>query len=544
MKISFTLVALSWVVAVTPAAAQTTQIVKPQLINVPVSFGKDLHEFSNGPKVSFSADGQYLMANTDLEAKVWHMPDGELVYRFNTAMMTDDPTRRILNYRAGPPVITSDGKYLFTNSTGQDFGMMPVALETGELVGNGQVKDSLRNGTYQYRRELLGSRAERDKMLSQFRSLKISGHDDFSDDDKLSIHSMVASATYPGEIIVAFWRSFAGSRGFINDNLKESVKEVRAKQKRSSQNVFRDIHVARYKPATNTSVYLGNVLKGAFNMNLFPEEFFLALSPVDDIVYVQGIKSPEKLAYSRGRVGSPTFASINSYSGAVLWEPSTTIKNQFSFDGYNDFGFPVFKEIDNYEVLSKTVFEPNTGKVVHKYAFSAPLHRSYVHNIQWNAVVATEQLSDKSWSIALYDGSTGKHLLSFPDEQASRNSAAASDAEIKRINDYNTAAQKAMHDHWDRQAAQWAREAVAEQQKKAADAITHAANFKPCPSCKGTGVWVNSGVAKAYRRVSYSEGRSLSGSRTTIESVESSSGGYWEQRSACLQCWGKGEIRK
>lgn len=544
MRIGFPLIALSFFVASTPAVAQTTQVAEPQLINMPVSFGKDLHEYSNGPKISFSADGQYLMAFTDLEAKVWHMPEGTLVYRFNTAMMTDDPKRRILNYRAGPPVITADGKYLFTNSTGQDYGMMPVELETGELVANGLIKDSLRNGSYQYRRELLGSRPERDKMLLQFRSLKISGLDDFSNDDQLSIHSMVASAGYPGEIIVAYWRAFAGSRGFINDNLKESVKEVRANQKRLSQNVFSDIHVARYNPSTNTAVYLGNALKGAFNMNLFKEEFFLALSPIDDIVYVQGIKSPEKLAYSRGRVGSPTFASVNSYNGTVLWEPSTTIKNQFSFDGYNDFGFPIFKEIKNDEVLSKTVFEPNTGKVILKYAFSAPLHSSYVHNVQWNVVVATQQLADKSWAMALYDGSTGKHLLSFPDEQASRNSAASSDAEIKRINDYNTAAQKAMHDHWDRQTEQWAHEAVAEQKRKAADAVTHAANYKPCPVCKGTGVWVNSGVAKAYRRVSYSEGRSLSGSRTVIKNVESSTGGYWEQRSACLKCYGKGEVRR
>jgi len=527
-------------------AAQTiTQVAAPKLISVPVTFAKGLAGWDPGPKVSFSADGQYLMAYTELEAKVWRMPEGALIYRFNTALMKDDPNRGLLNYMACGIHITSDEKYLYTHGgTGQDYGLMPMDIETGQLLANGRIKDSLRNGSYQYRRELINSNEASVKMREKFKSLKIVGAQDFNMDDNISVYSMIPSADYPGEVIVAFWRSFTGNKNFIKEHMTQSVKQVRAAMKSRGNEKFIDIHAARYNPKTNTAVYLGNMMKGVVNADVFEREFYLFLSPIDDIACIQGVKSLKKTAYDMGIVGSPSFTTVNSYSGNVLWDPATTLRGQFSFDGFNDFGFPVFKVLNEELVASKFVFEPGTGKVLHRYTFSTALPKRYVHNLQWNAVVAVEQLADKSWTLALYDGTTGKHLLSFPDEQASLNVAAAKDAEIKRHNDYVNAAQKAMHDSWDRQMAENAAASLAFQQQKAREAADHAANYKPCPLCKGTGVWVNTGVAKAYRKTSYSEGRALDGSRTTIKHTESSTGGYWEQRGPCLKCSGRGEVRR
>lgn len=540
------LVAVSIVASILIGAAQTiTEVAAPQLIEVPVTFAKGLGGWDNGPKVSFSADGQYLMAYTELETKVWRMPEGALIYRFSTAMMKDDPKRGVLNYSAGPAIITADGKYLYTHGgSGQDYGMMPMDMKTGELLANGPIKDSLRNGSYQYQRELINSREARNKMLEQFKSLKIVGAQDFKAADELSVHCMIPSAAYPGEIVVAFWRSFTGSNSFIKDNMTKSVKEVRAEMKSRGNNKFLDIHAARYNPTTNTAVYLGNLMKGVVNADVFEAEFYLSLSPLDDIAYIQGVRSLAKTAYTMGRVGSPYFTSVNSFNGTVLWDPATTLRGQFSFDGFNDFGFPVFKVFNEELVASKIVFEPGTGKILHRYTFSTALPNRYVHNLQWNAVVAVEQLSDKSWTVALYDGTTGKHLLSFPDEQASRNIAAATDTENKRFNDYVNANQKAMQESWDRQIAENAAAALAVQQQKAKHAADHAANYKPCPECNGTGVWVNSGIAKAYSKTTYSEGRASDGSAVTIRHTESSNGGYWEQRTACLRCSGRGEVHR
>ena len=540
------LVAVSICVSLLSSYAQTiTQVAAPQLIDVPITFAKGFNDWTGVPQVSFSLDGQYLMANTEQEAKVWGMPEGELIYRFNIAMMKDDPKRGLMNYRAGTPTITVDGKYLYTDGgNGQDYGLMPMVMETGELLENGPVKDSLRNGSYQFRREIISSHEAKLKMLQQFRSLKIVGAQDFSSDDGLSVQSMVPSSAYPGEVIVAFQRSFKGTNSFIKENMNQSVKEVRADMKSRGQERFVDVHAARYNPKTNTAVYMGNMMKGIINADVFEGEFQLFLSSIDDIAYIQGVKSLKKTAYNGGRVGSPYFTSINSNDGKVLWDPSTTLQDQFIFDGFNDFGFPVFKALNNYFVTSKFVFEPFTGKVFQRYSFSAPLPEKYVHNIQWNVVVAVEQRADKNWTVALYDGKTGKHLLSLSDEQAALNMATATATEAKRHDDYINAYQKAMRESWDRQLEEQAAASQALQQKKAEDDATHAANYKPCPECKGTGVWVNSGVAKAYRKTTYSEGRALDGSRTTIKSTESSTGGYWEQRSPCLKCNGRGEVRR
>ncbi len=529
------------------APAQTvTPVAAPQLIPVPTTFGKGLNNSDGGPQVSFSADGQYLMANTQTEAKVWHLPDGEMIYRFNIALMVgEDPKRQLLNYRAGPPVITTDGKYLYTyGGTGQDYGMMPMEMETGTMLRKGLTRDSIRNGSYQYARELINSHEAKIKMLQQFHRLKINGADDFEDEDALNVQSMVASTAYPGQVIVAFWRGFAGSKSFITSNLKESVKQVREVQKRSTANRFYELHAARYNPATNTPVYMGKVLNRIVALDVFNRDFYAALSPVDDIAYLQYTSSPQRKAFSLGPVGSPTVATINDLNGTPLWVPSATGAGALAFKGFDAFGFPFFDEMKDDKVLSRQVFEPLTGKLLYKYLFSAALSPRYRYNLQWNVVVAVEQLEDKNWTVALYDGTTGKHLLSLPDEQEARNASAATDAENKRQNDYVNAYQKAMRESWDRQQAQYAREAREEQEKKRVDAIAHAKIFRPCDLCSGTGVWVQSGYVNASRKTSYSKGRSSDGSRATIVTTVSNPGGRWEQRGPCLRCNGRGEVRR
>jgi len=517
------------------AFAQTINVVAPKLVAAPVAFADAT--YGTAPSVYFSSDGRYLLAHTGREAKAWRMPEGELVYRFNTSMMKDDKTRGVLNYAVTGIEITADGKFIYTRGgSGQDFIMIPAYLETGELLEDGLVKDSIKNGLYQFRRGLKNIGEASIRVMNEFYGstspLLIKRSKDGNFDEKLGILGLTASADYPGEIIVCYRQTFCGSRSFINEHLTKSVKEVREQQFSSNRCQFYDVHASRFNPATNTAVYLGNLLKGFGGVD-FRETIKVVPSPLGDVIYVTADAMKTGVA----------FHSFNSPDGKVLWDPSKKLQGNFSFMSFDDFGNVVFRTFNGRAVTSEVQLDALTGEVLHQYIFSAPLLQN-VYNAQWNLNVAVSKTTSGDYGISMYDAVSGEHRLSVNDAEGAAAITAKTTAEINRFNAYVAANQKAMQDSWDLQIAENARYAQAAREKKIVDDAAHATAYKPCPLCSGTGVWVNSGVAKAYRKTSYSEGRALDGSRTTIKSTESSTGGYWEQRGPCLKCHGRGEVRR
>ncbi|MGF2411720.1 MAG: hypothetical protein ACQUYJ_05295 [Ferruginibacter sp.] len=531
--------------------AQQTTVVSPKLVAAPVAFAKlgNGIQWDAGPTISFSEDGQYLLGFTQREAKAWLMPEGELVYRFNTSMQKEDKSRGVLNYAVTGIKITPDGKYIYASGgSGQDFMMMPADLATGELLPDGLIKDSLKKGTYQLRRGIRNNADVSMQVMQSFwgqsSPLMIKRDKDGDFNDQLIIYGMVSSVAHPGELIICYTQSFCGSRSFIKNRLTESVKEIRSKQYNSNRCQFFDAHVARYNPATNTSVYLGNALKGAGGVDFMDHQLILSPSPVDDIVYVSGLKSKDnKPAYTTGPVGKPSFASFNTLDGKVLWEPATKLKGNFVFNGFNEFGNAVFKTVTDNTINSEVVFEPLTGNVLSTRTFLSPKPKVY-YNAKWNINVAVTKTASEDWGVSIYNAGNGEYMLAVADQKGATEITAKTQGEMDRYYAFLAANRKALQEAYDRRLAEDARAAVAYQEKLSRDAAYHAAHFKTCPLCNGTGVWVVSGVAKAYRKSTYSEGRALDGSRTTIKSTESSTGGYWEQRSACLKCSGRGVVAR
>lgn len=531
--------------------AQQTTVVSPKLVAAPVAFAKlgNGTQWDGGPVISFSEDGQYLLGFTTREAKAWLMPEGELVYRFNTSMQKEDKSRGVLNYMVTGIKITPDGKYIYASGgSGQDFMMMPADLATGELLPDGLIKDSLKKGTYQLRRGIRNSTDVSMQVMKALwgrsSALMIKRDKDGDFDDNLTIYGIVSSVAHPGELIICYTQSFCGSRSFIKDRLTESVKQIRSKQNNSNGCQFFDVHVARYNPATNTSVYLGNALKGAGWVDFMDTDLILSPSPIDDIVYVSGLKIKDNMpAYLTGPVGKNSFASFNTVDGKVLWEPATKLKGDFVFSGFNEFGNAVFKTVSSNLINSEVVFEPLTGNMLSTRTFLSPKPKVY-YNAKWNINVAVGKTASGDWGVSIYSADNGEYMLAVADQKGSTEITAKTQAELDRFYAAIAANRKAMQEAYDRRLAEDARAASAYQEKLSRDAAYQAANFRSCPLCKGTGVWVVSGVAKAYRKTSYSEGRALDGSRTTIKSTESSTGGYWEQRGACLKCGGRGVVAK
>lgn len=519
--------------------AQTTKTVTPKIVPAPAAFASSIGAWNPEPTVLFTKDGQYVLGFTEREAKAWRMPEGKLVYRFNTGMVKDDPKRGVLNYGVSDLLITADRKYIYAKgSQGRDFVMLPMDLETGKLLANGPLKDSLKSGEYQLKQGIRSSNEATFGILERFYSPKtspliINREKATSFEEGLTILGITSSPRYPGELIICFKQSFCGSRNFINKHLKESVKDVRKEQYRSNGCSFEDVHAARFNPTDKTATYLGNILKGyigvdyGYNISALP-------SPTGDVVLLSGTDL----------VKHEPFQSMNTFDGTVLWKPSDVIKGKNRFKGFNDFGFAVFTVYDGDFTTEELTFDALTGKLISKSIFSPPLPKNYIYNSQWNVNVVINKLEDGSHSLGVYDASSGNPLLSLTDEAGAKQYASTIKSAYNSWEANTAAAQKAMQDSWDRQLAGFARESQELKAKNAKDEATHAANFKPCPQCNGTGVWITSGVAKAYSKTSYSEGRALDGSRTTIKSTESSSGGAWEHRAACLKCFGRGEIHR
>ncbi len=518
--------------------AQTTTVVAPIPVPAPVAFAPGVipGRWNPAPTVYFTPDGEYVLGYTELEAKVWHMPEGELVYRFNPSMMHDDKTRGVLNYSVRDVLLTPDGRYVYTKGGRGDEILIPVDLQNGEIVENGLVRDSIRNGEYQLKHGIKDIRQAalgiyKKLLYPKTSPLLIKRKSATSFGEGLTMLGLTSSHDFPGEIVVCFSQSFCGTDKFIKQYVKENVKDVRKEQNRSNGCHYYDFHAARFNPASNTAVYLGNILKGFAGID-YNSDVTAIPSPVDDIIFISGYDIKTK----------QNFQTINTYDGTVLWKPSDVIKGTNTFVGFNDFGFAVFKVLNGNATVAELTYNAVTGKLISQNNFSPALPKNHIYNADWNVQVVINELADRSFSLAIYDARTGKHLTSLTDDAGAKQFATAYGNAYRAWETNIAAAQKAMQDSWDRQKAQFALASQQLNAQKAREDATHSAKYKTCPLCKGTGLWITSGVARAYSKTTFSEGRALDGSRTTIRSTESGKGGYWEHRSACLKCFGKGEI--
>ena len=135
-------------------AQRSIQVAPPkESAPLPVAFAG---EKISGFGMDISEDGQYLLAHSLREAKVWKLPEGELIYRYQAGSSKGDKNgvySQRFSYQ--PLVITHDGKYVFVSANGGPQALEAAELLTGELVPDGLLLDSLKAGKYKQAPALL-----------------------------------------------------------------------------------------------------------------------------------------------------------------------------------------------------------------------------------------------------------------------------------------------------------------------------------------------------------------------------------------------------
>ena len=499
-----------------PLVAQKTIVVaQPVVTNVPAAFGGVVNDAD--VKLSVTNDGRFALAYTDHEAKAWKLPEGELIYRYQNA-----------KDRIKGMFLTTDGRYLYTTSKRE-----AADAETGELLQDGILRDSIVDGTYNIQRDGLTLKTmplELQSSLSKSGSsplwVKRPDYDNKDYNEYITLRAMAPDEARPGNYLMVYSQQFYGSRKWIEENLKTSFKETRQTQKEGGANQ-RDFHIASYSAATGKAEYLGKLMDGVEYINYGGVDK-INISATDNIVLVSLYKD------------SVTYHAYSS-TGKPLWTtPYIYYNGDLHFDQN---GNMVTREQNKNTEEAIAVRNTETGILLTRYLLPGTPYQMQLIPA-WGMMAMVSKTKDGNLAITLHNAETGEQMITLTDNDAAAYFATKykADAAARLAKEEALAA---------RRSAYWAEvnrlNAEAERAafiKNAAAAADHAKNWQICPKCNGKGYFTNYGYSSGSSKTFQTKRRNeYTGDESLHWETETKPGGSYSTTVTCSRCHGNREVR-
>ncbi|SES72213.1 hypothetical protein [Hymenobacter actinosclerus] len=483
---------------------------------LPVAFAG---EQTSGIRMDISDDGQYLLASTMREAKVWKLPEGTLIYRYQSGSGKEDKNGVFSQrFSAQPLFITDDGKYLFLSKNGMRQASEAVELASGERVPNGPLLDSLKAGKYRQTTTLLDLSVEKTALPVPR---------DFDNGGRLEPAGLVGVAPdiqHPGEAIVCFRQEYCGSKNWIKEKTKYSVKELRALQKERRHCQFYDYHIARYNLATGKATHLATLPYGVEQIDYY--KMLATPSPFGDVVYVNVLPFKDQQ-------GTPQ--AVVTTEGKELWRIGADEQGR-EFQRFDNYGNLVFHQTDTKGIVSVITLRPENGVEVSRYILPAGV--AYLQLIaQWDMYTVARQNVDGNWTIALYSITDGTRMAMLTDEAGAlafaKKYRQQVDAEATAYQNILRAREQAWQNN--------VRAAAAYKQEVAANTAAHAKNFMPCPKCDGMGYSAKSGYSPGSSKTTTGV-QVVNGRYTNVATTTTTAGGSYTSYEMCPVCKGRREV--
>lgn len=539
MAIRFIVLLLS--VYASGAMAQTINIAQPEQVKVPVALA---NTGEGAPTFFTTPDGKYAVAYTRREAKAWRLPDGELVYRYQAGMDDPRPGKNYYDKFVNRVTITADSKIIYVSGRSWAEEVIVAAdLETGELLMDGMLLDSLKSGAYQMKRSV-GSFDEIEwnyrAVLTDPWSSPLKIKRDYKMIDKpgregVTLKSIVPAKQYPGEVIICYKQSYCREGKWLGeaaDKTNTTIREIEKLRTKDNTCLFMDAHAARVNLTTQTVTYLGAVPKGVQGVD-YGYIHEIHPSPYGDVV---------------GIVFNGAYDTIRFYSmdGVELWR--TPKESAYSFTKYDDEGNVVLREkaSDGSQYISSR--KPLTGVLISRYQLPAENSNRYFLE-QWGMLANISQGSDNNYTLTLHDAFNGKMLLALTDDIAAAqfaNGYKAVVAKAEKERQERIRLQEQQRVYWEEERRRQRDRASAEESKYYVNnktaATQHTSNYKQCPACGGTG--------GEYVQDTYTQSTVTTlwgGPRVGAAGYQKTTKTYntpYKKFVQCNKCWGKGEVKK
>lgn len=521
-------------------AAQTLTIVAPQKALVPAA----LANTSEGQTPIFftSRDGRYAVAYTRQEAKAWKLPEGELVYRYQAGMDDPRPGKGYYDKFVNRVTITADNKYIYVSGKAWVDEVLDAAdLETGELVPNGLIMDSLKSGAYQMQRTVSSfDELEWNFRLSlssaQYSPLLVRRDYTLASglyDEGIALLAIAPAKAHPGEVIVCFKQEYCRSGKWLKEVAEKTnttardIEKIRVKNNHCQ---FTDIHAVRLNLATRKATYLGPVVRGVNKVD-HPTVEEMYPSPYEDVVGI-------------GFAGALDSIRFFNYEGQELWRAPKEAKCRFL--KFDEEGNVVLHERMTNGITYLATRKPLTGVLVNRYQL--PDNKPFFLEA-WGMTANIMKAADGNFSLTLNDAFTGRMMLALTDQEAAARFANLYKAEVARAEKEKQQRIKEnleSYARWEERSRNARLQASAKEtehyQRNQAAAEQHSKQYKPCPACGGSG--------GQYVQETYTESTTTTlwgGPRVGAAGYQTTTKTYntpYKKFVQCHKCWGKGEVRR
>lgn len=496
-----------------------------------------------------SPNEEYLTAYSENEVRVWHMPDGELRYRYQSGMSWKNGNYETDAMVACKPVgkvqYTPDSKYLTISGVMCGTGFFEaVDLSTGEPLKASPKYDFLKFADKRTYLPEIFPALRYDVLKSSYELFVARDYNRsyFEDIEQLYI---IADPNNADRVLVFFRQYYYGSKAWRK---KVAAPALDMKPERLNSDLdkgyhldLHDYHIASVGKTTRDVKFIGTFREGIGGVD-FPDEFDLNISA--DGTYIAYTIDEKKTRWEVALTRS-----------ATKWR--TPEDKKVSFLSFGDNGTAWFSEFKD-NVRSNVRRDLATGTVLDEIKLPV-LQTStngneysqlekYLWVPKWGMLAVlrptgTGMLNTDHSTLALHNINTGKVMLPLIDADAAEafsKSSGEAAARFKAEKEERIKAYYASLEEWRKREEgineQSAKAQKAQYARDAAAAANHSMNWQTCPKCNGEkGEW--------YYTPTSTRKKTYSGTLYDEYTVTTSSSKYGKWIN-CTKCWGKGEIRK
>jgi hypothetical protein len=533
MNLSRLLATILCSAAITTSQAQLIGVATPTGAHVPAALGG-----LPGAEVKFwvAQNGQYAVAHTSKEARVWRLPEGELVYRFQQGSNLGSVAWNVIK----DVTVTEDGRYVYASGgSWNEHVLAPVDLSSGKALSAGPTLDSLKSGLYQMRlgaRNFLELERKLQSTLTEPTSSPILQKRPYDYDypkfiEGIRIEDAVRDASMPGSTLICFQQEYCQGGKWLKKALEKAGQDYKWHKKivdNTGDCQLEDMHVVRYTPGSNKVEYLGPGVPGVERID-YKDINELHLSPFGDVVAVEFQNDYDNF-------------HIYSLSGQELWTMAAT-----DFLSFDDRGNVLLRRKEAGKVLVSK-YKPLSGTEVLSYELPASMPDLRIID-GWGMAANIQKASDGNISISLHDQTTGRMMLALTDAEAAKSFTAQYANEVETLAREREERIRRNEEAWQRHQEQSQKAAAAANAREteryaanAAAAAEHAKYYQFCSKCGGSGGTYEQDYYTTNRTEVIAGGAHVGWQSVRTTTVKNYS--PYKKFVPCTRCWGKGEVRK
>lgn len=476
--------------------------------------------------ISIHRNGTLAVATGDNELKVWTLPEGTLIYRFQRPL-SGDPSNQRRDYGELRLVFTGDEKYMFAYLSKE-----VAETESGELLPEGALLDSVLNYTYDARRGYYANVQKipngLEKKLRDMKASPLAVKRDYSNwasDESIELIAVQRNPFDNNVLNLIYTQSHCGDNEWIRKTLKKEVKYVREQQKKDGKCEYYDTYWATYNLITGKAQILGRFSDSTVtDESNYYQPFSAKISPFGDVAVIR-FAGPEALYSPNGR---------------LLWKGALNEDVNFKyFDGVGN--VVLMREATRGGKVTISVHDAVSGNSIVEYRLPGNLRKMKMRFVEQMGLFSyISKVADGNFTVTFHEPETGKMLFSLTDDEATEAFALKYATDAVMFAAQNEARQQAQQ----RSQQEAYLQSVADHNRAYNRDVAErngsrtTTNTNACATCNGSGWEMTKGYLynKTTREYSSGAGSGTVNYRVTSTPVYSN----YESRQICSVCGGRG----